>query len=185
MSSQIDFQRLVGDFLTPAFLTTALRTDPKTNASLGTAGAVAALTIEPYGKRGKTGSHLLRIVLEYTQLPPTAVRNDEGDCEAQQPEPIPTPPSSLLVKVAARRLNPGGPPRTSWMAEQDAREVSFYRDHRHRLRLPAHYHAHTQWPIDTAGQTEKAQTCISCIVMEDLSLTHHSGDDAVAPLFYG
>ena len=91
MSSQIDFQRLVGDFLTPAFLTTALRTDPKTNASLGTAGAVAALTIEPCGKRGKTGSHLLRIVPEYTQLPPTAVRSGEGDCGL-----VPLPPLPLL-----------------------------------------------------------------------------------------
>lgn len=172
-------QRRVGEILTPAFLTRALRTEPNADASLGPSGAVIGLAIEPCGKRGKTGSHLLRVVPEYAQLPAATVDRGDGGCAT------PAPPSSLLVKVAARRLDPGGSSRNSWMAEQDAREVSFYREHSHRIRLPVQYYAHTQWPMDGGDLAGKAQSCVSLIVMEDLGFTHHSGEDAVAPLFYG
>ena len=174
-------QRLVADFLTPEFLTRALRTDPVAAASLGPSGAVVALTIEPCGKRGKTGSHLIRVVPAYSQLPAATTDAGDGEYGVQRGGP----PSSLLVKVAARRLGPGTSSRNSWMAEQDAREVSFYREHRHRVRIPVHYHAHTQWPTDGTEVADQAQSCVSVVVMEDLSLTHHSGEDAVAPLFYG
>lgn len=160
--------------LTPQFLTRALRASASASASLGPLGAVIALSAQPCGGGGKTGAQLLRVVPEYAHLPATT--HDD----------VPPPPPSLLVKVASRRLDSGSPRRvTAWMAEQDAREVSFYREHQHLLRTPVVYHAHSQWPVDKAAGGGESRTCITCIVMEDLSCTHHSGEDAVAPLYYG
>ena len=55
-------QRLVADFLTPEFLTRALRTDPVAAASLGPSGAVVALTIARGGHRGKMWWNMIGVV---------------------------------------------------------------------------------------------------------------------------
>ena len=55
-------------------------------------------------------------------------------------------------------------------------EVEFYREHGGRLRTPAVFHA---------AATTAASRASSCVVMEDLTGSHQSGEEAAAQLFYG
>ena len=169
--------------ISPRWLTGLLRADAGARAALGECGCVASLAAERLlGAEGKTGARLLRVVPRYARLPAGAGR---------------APPASLLVKLSSRPLTGR---LAAWMAEQDARvrflprlpclptvglslfwgggrqEVEFYREHGGRLRTPAVFHA---------AATTAASRASSCVVMEDLTGSHQSGEEAAAQLFYG
>jgi|EP01047_Picozoa_sp_COSAG01_P015550 hypothetical protein len=168
--------------LTCCWFTNVLRSSAHTARAMGAHGYVrrrigpAAESDNQPRLHGKTGALIVRVRLEYGRLPRQIAER---------------PPRSVVVKLSSRAVGAatpgGGGGRAAWIADQDVRESRFHHQSRAQIRTPQVYFSRTSLPSTCVGiahpSTGVACAFRCCIVMEDLTASHVSGED-VAMLMY-
>jgi hypothetical protein len=153
------------DDLSCAWLTGILRDSEATAAAMGPQGFVSRVMLRRADDlpKGKTGAQFVRLALQYNQLPVQSA----------------PPPPAVIVKLSTRHQITGSN-RETWIGEQDAREVRFYREHSAKL-LAKCCALHASFCMSREGTL----CCHTCIVMEDLSESHANGEELIAPVLHG